>query len=68
MKYIYHYHLIRPRKNGDQNHFFGVLQRTGPIDSVEEYEGAIQFICKQHAIPKKEVIVSNMSLLSATPA
>ncbi len=43
MKFIYHYHLIRPRKNGDQNHFFGVLHRTGPIDSVEEYSTAIQF-------------------------
>jgi hypothetical protein len=67
MKYIFHYHLIQPRKNGDQTHYHGIIHRSAPIDGLEAYASAVQYICDQLRVPKKQVIVSNMSLLSATP-
>jgi hypothetical protein len=68
MKHTYHYHFFRQLKNGSINHHFGVLIRSGLIDSPEEYASAVEFLCKKHRAPAGEVVVSNLSLLSSIPA
>ena len=64
MKYIYHYHLIQLLKDGSQNHQYGVLTRTAPIDSDEQYKSAIAYICESFNGRPEKCIVSSLSLLS----